>query len=228
VLLLVVLAGLIGYSIWGFTRALLDPLGRGDSPRGLGRRFGYAMSAFTYVSFVTLTIHLLMGSPSHADQSREWAAMLLAKPLGRWILGITGLCWIAGAGFLEIVLGWTGGFVKDLRWERMSRREHEWAVRLGRIGIVARGLIFTVIGFLLVTAALHGNPHRAGGMGKALEEIARQPYGRTLLAAAAAGLIVFGLFSILCARWMRTRSGATPLGARRSSSQTGEVRHGNA
>src|SRR5262245_66325426 len=41
-LLLIMLAGLVGYAIWGLTRALLDPWGRGHSPRGIGRRIGYA------------------------------------------------------------------------------------------------------------------------------------------------------------------------------------------
>src|SRR5438105_3136080 len=205
-LLLVVLAGLVGYASWGLMRALLDPLGRGDSPQGLGRRFGYAMSALAYMSFVVFTIHVLEGSSSQGGQTQSWAALLLARPLGAWLLGIVGLCWIVFAGASEIALGWSGGFERDLRWERMHAREHWWAVRLGRIGIVARGVIFAVIGFLLIAAALHSNPQRAGGMGEALEEIARQPFGRTLLAAAAAGLVVFGLFSMMCARWMRTRS----------------------
>lgn len=222
-LLLVVLAGLVGYSIWGLMRAVLDPLGRGNSPRGLGRRFGYASSALTYLGFVALTFHLLSGSPSHADQTQQWAEQVLAKPLGAWILGAVGLIWIVCAGFMEIVLGWTGGFERDLRWERMSPGERWWAARLGRIGIIARGMVFAVIGCLLIAAAFHGNAHRAGGMGEALEAIARQPSGRTLLALAATGLMVFGVFSILCARWMRTRSGGS---SDRPRPQPREVRHG--
>lgn len=225
VLLLVVLAGLVGYAAWGLTRAFLDPWGRGNSPRGIGRRIGYATSALAYMSFVVLTFHLLMGSHSHVDQTRAWAARLLSKPMGGWILGVVGLCWIVFAGFFEMAMGWTGGFERDLRWERMRPGEHWWARRLGRVGIVARGAIFAVIGVLLVVAALHGNPGQAGGMGEALEAIARQPFGRTLLAVSAAGLIAFGAFSILCARWMRTRSGAYS-GRSQPHSPSREVGHG--
>jgi len=223
-LLLAVMAGLIGYSIWGLTRALLDPWGRGTSPRGIGRRIGYAMSALAYLSFVVLTVHLLMGTASHADQTREWVARLLAAPLGGWILGIVGLCWILVVGLSEIVMGWTGGFERDLRWERLHPGEHAWAVVLGRVGIVARGVIFAVIGVLLVLSAFLHDPARAGGMAEALEAIARQPFGRVLLAVASVGLIVFGAFSMLCARWMRTRSCRSQRPLPRSPSQ--EVRHG--
>lgn len=222
-LLLVVLAGLIGYSIWGLTRALLDPWGRGNSPKGIGRRIGYASSALAYLGFVGVTYHLIMGSGGHSDATHSWAAHLLKEPLGAWILGAVGLCWLVCAGLFEIVMGWSGGFESDLRWERMRPGEHAWARRLGRIGIVARGVIFAVIGVLMVMAAFHGNASRVGGMDEALEAIARQPYGRLLLAAASAGLIVFGAFSILCARWMRTRSVG---GRARPSSPPREVRHG--
>jgi uncharacterized protein DUF1206 len=225
VLLLVVLVGLVGYAVWGLTRAFLDPWGRGTSPRGLGRRIGYASSALAYMSFVLVTFHLLMGSASDADHTRAWATRLLTRPMGAWILGTIGLCWIVFAGLFEMVMGWTGGFERDLRWERMRPSEHWWARRIGRIGIVARGAIFTVIGVLLLLAAFHGNPRQAGGMGEALEAIARQPFGRSLLAVSAAGLIVFGAFSILCARWMRTRSGAYS-GRSRPPVQPREVRHG--
>jgi hypothetical protein len=224
-LLLVVMAGLIGYAIWGLTRALLDPWGRGTSPRGIGRRVGYAMSALAYMSFVVLTVHLLMGSPSHADQTREWVARVLAAPFGGWILGIVGLCWILVVGVSEIVVGWTGGFERDLCLERMRPGERSWAVRLGRVGIIGRGVIFAVIGVLLVLAAFRRDPARAGGMGDALEAIAHQPFGRALLGVTSAGLVLFGAFSILCARWMRTRVGRSqrPL----SGSPAREVRHGH-
>ena len=225
-LLLVVMAGLIGYAIWGLTRALLDPWGRGTSLRGIGRRIGYAISGLAYMSFVVLTTHLLLGDTADADQARAWVARALAAPMGGWILGAVGLGWILFAGLSEIGFGLTGGFERDLRWERMHVREHRWAVALGRIGIAGRGVIFAVIGLLLVTAALQHDPRRGGGMGEALEAIARQAFGRTLLALAAAGLMIFGVFSVLCARWMRTRSGLSQIRPP-GRFHTREVRHGH-
>ena len=44
VLMIVIVAGLIGYSLWGFVRALLDPLGRGTDTKGLTARAGYLLS----------------------------------------------------------------------------------------------------------------------------------------------------------------------------------------
>ena len=91
----------------------------------------------------------------------------------------------------------------------MSRSERRWANRLGRIGIVARGAVFAVIGALMVAAALHAGARGSADLSGALVAILRQPFGRALLAAAAAGLIAFGAFSVMCARWMRIRTAST-------------------
>jgi hypothetical protein len=93
----------------------------------------------------------------------------------------------------------------DLDLARRSRSEHRWAMRMGRIGIITRGVVFAIIGIYLVAAAFHANPHHQTGTDGALLGLARQPFGLALLAGAGIGLIIFGVFSIMCARWARMR-----------------------
>ena len=205
ILLVGVGVGLAGYVLWGVFRAVFDPLRKGHSWRGLALRSGYAISAVAYMGLLVATIRYALGPLSHMGRPLDWAAALLAKPLGAAMVVIIGVGWIIGAGLAQIVSGWRGTFEADLAIERMSRFERRWANRLGRFGIVARGAVFSVIGGLMVAAALHTSPRGAADMGGALNEILRQPFGRTLLAAAAVGLIAFGLFSVMCARWMRIR-----------------------
>jgi hypothetical protein len=205
-LLIPIAAGLAGYSLWGVIRAVLDPLNRGHSPKGIGTRLGYALSALAFAGLFAATLRFIAGSMAHIPEDRDWTAELFAHPAGRWLVGIIGLCWIAGAGISQIVIGWTGSFEKDLKKERMTSTEHWLAVRLGRVGITVRGVVFTVIGMLIVAAALHLNPQDSRGMDGALLELLHQPFGRALLAFVALGLITFGTFSVMCARWMRLPS----------------------
>lgn len=210
-LLVAVAVGLAGYALWGVIRVVFDPLHKGHSPRGVAKRFGFATSAFAYASLLAATLRYLTGALPHIAKSDDWTAGLLARPFGAWLLGIIGLCWIAGAGIGEIVRGWRGSFEDDLDLGRVGSTERRWAMRLGRFGTVARGAVFTIIGILLVSAALHANPSHAG-MDSALLALARQPFGRVLLATAGLGLVAFGVFSGLCARWMRMRvAGAAPV-----------------
>jgi uncharacterized protein DUF1206 len=207
-LLVAVAVGLAGYAMWGVIRAIFDPLHKGHSPLGLAKRFGFATSALAYASLLVATLSYLTGSMAHIAKPHDWTAELLAKPFGAWLLVIIGLFWIV-AGIAEVVRGWQGSFKEDLDLGRVGPAERRWAMGLGRLGMVARGAVFTIIGMLLVGAAFHANLHQSDGMDGALLTLSRQPFGRMLLAAAGLGLVAFGAFSAMCARWMRMRLAGT-------------------
>lgn len=211
-LLIVVAIGLAGYAAWGVYRALFDAQARGHKPGGVVLRIGYATSAIAYAGMLLATVRLLTSAPAHAAAHADWSVAVLARPFGGIVVGIIGLCWIFGSGVSQIVMGWRRSFERDLVLERMGGAERRWAVGLGRVGLIARGLVFTIIGIMLVAAATHPRPASGTGLEGALLELSRQPFGLVLLAAAGAGLMAFGLFSALCARWMRMRpDGPGPL-----------------
>ena len=214
-LMIPIAVGLAGYSLWGVVRAVLDPLHRGHSPKGIGTRLGYALSGLAFAGLFAAAIRFLAGAVNHIPKDRDWTVALLAHPAGRWLVAILGLCWILGAGIGQIVIGWTGSFEKDLETHRMSPGERWWSVRLGRVGIVARGLVFAIVGALMVSAAWHFDSRGSHGIDGALLEVLHQPSGRALLAFAASGLITFAIFSMMCARWMRLpSSGPSHTGSR--------------
>jgi len=203
-LLVLVVVGLIGYSLWGFVRAIFDPLKRGTDPKGLAQRVGYLVSAFAYGALVLPTIAFIMGTGQggNSQSSQDMTAKLLSLPFGQGLAVIVGLISMIG-GLGQIWLGITAGFKKDLKREEMSPAEFTWAVRVGRFGSIARGIIFAMLGFFVVEAALRYDPKQAQGYDGALRTIAHQPYGPWLLAIVALGLISFGIYSALCARWMK-------------------------
>jgi hypothetical protein len=203
ILLIGVGLGLAGYALWGVIRAIFDPLRKGRSPGGLAQRIGFAISAAAYMGLLVATFRYCLGPASPIAPSRDWIGALLERPLGVWLVAIIGVLWVVGAGFGQIVAGWRGRFTADLATERMSRLERRWANGLGRFGTVARGVVFAIIGILMVAIALHVGPRASADMGGALIAILRQPFGRILLAGTAFGLMTFGTFSILCSRWMR-------------------------
>jgi hypothetical protein len=85
----------------------------------------------------------------------------------------------------------------------MSQSERELAIGLGRFGMAARGVTFLVIGWFLIQAGIHHDPHEAHGFGGAFLFLLAQPYGRWLLGIVALGFIALGLHSFACARWVR-------------------------
>ena len=216
-LLVVVAVGLAGYAIWGFVRAVYDPLRRGHSSVGLALRIGYAASAVAYLGLLAATVALLTGRLAQTGQHQDWAAWLLARPFGAVVVVGVGLCWIFGSGVTQIVMGWRHSFDRDLALERMGGFERRCAIGLGRVGLVSRGIVFTIIGLLLVAGALHLRARADSGLEGALLELAHQPFGRTLLGAAGLGLMAFGSYSAMCARWMRMHRAAGAPGLHSSS-----------
>jgi Domain of Unknown Function (DUF1206) len=68
---------------------------------------------------------------------------------------------------------------------------------VARVGLAARGVIYSVLAYLVLDIALHGNsPAQTSGQG-ALGEVAHQPEGRSLLVAVAVGLAAYAVWRLL-------------------------------
>jgi hypothetical protein len=207
-LLILVAIGLVGYSAWGFIRAIFDPLKRGTDPKGIAQRIGYVVSGLSYGALLFPTVRFLLHDNSDdqgGGSSHDWTAAFISQPLGQWLVILFGLIGIGG-GLGQLWLAFSADFQKDLKYGEMSEEAQTWTRRIGRAGYAARAVIFVLIGFFLAKAALSYDPKEARGLDGALLALAQQTYGPWLLGAVAVGLIAFGVFSILSARWQRMTS----------------------
>ena len=82
-----------------------------------------------------------------------------------------------------------------------SETARRWARGVSRFGIAARGVVFALIGAFLVRAAYDANAHEAKGLGGTLRALATEPHGKWLLGIAALGLIAYGLYDFILARY---------------------------
>jgi hypothetical protein len=117
-------------------------------------------------------------------------------------VGIVGLI-IVIAGLTLVFEGTRRTFMKFLQTSRMSLRTRRVVERLGVTGTVARGVVFALVGVLVIEAAVSYKPARAGGIDKALLTLRNQPFGEVLLFLAALGLVVFGIYALCEARWRK-------------------------
>jgi hypothetical protein len=74
---------------------------------------------------------------------------------------------------------------------------------VGRVGLVARAMVFGLIGYFVLRTAIDYDPHEATGLDGALARVHHQPFGPWLLGLTAAGLIVFAAYSLFEARYRR-------------------------
>jgi len=205
-LLALVAVGFVGYALWRFAQAFLDPENKGRDLKGLGKRAamlgsGIIYSGLAWAAFRILTGHGA-GSTGLGGGNEKITATVLDKPFGRWLVALAGLAVIAG-GLQQLYRAWKRSFEKKLNLDQMDETERRLALRTGQLGLAARGVVFLLTGSFLVRAAWHYDASQARGLRGALDTLASQPHGPWLLGAVALGLVAFGAYSFLEARYRR-------------------------
>jgi Domain of Unknown Function (DUF1206) len=192
--------GFAAYALWRLSEAAFGVTGQGrkSGPRlqSLARGLVYGFLAYTAVS-------LLLGSRgAQSTQQQGYAAEVMAHPGGRWLVGLVGLG-IAVVGAVMVVEGFKMTFMRYFPASGITPKVRDSIRNLGRIGTIARGLIFALTGLLIVSAAWTYDPAKAGGLDGALKTLRDRPFGGLLLGVAAAGLVLFGIYGLAEARYRR-------------------------
>ncbi|MBV9427424.1 MAG: DUF1206 domain-containing protein [Bradyrhizobiaceae bacterium] len=202
VLVAMLAAGLLCFAAWRGLQAIVDVDHHGRSTRGLLRRAVHGANALFYFGFAAWAAAVAIGLSRNAGGEREvhsWTAWVMAMPLGRWLVGATGL--------VIVVVGFAiGAHAFESRSDRhldLPQRRRRLADALFRFGEAARGLVFLLIGIFVVTAAVDYRATAAKGLHGALQTLQQQPYGWLALGVTALGFIAFGGFQLVEAVFRR-------------------------
>jgi len=200
----VLVIGFFGMALWRLSEAVVGT-GERDKRKAAFQRLGAAGKAVVYavLGWGVLKYALGVGGPKSSDQqSVDLTATLMRHPGGQWLVAVLGLV-LAGAGLYLGYSAWRERFLESMNLTGVSARTRRVVEWLGRIGGVARGIVFVVAGVFLVVAAVDAKPGQAKGVDSALRSLAATPAGPWLLVVVAIGLIMFGIFSACEARWYK-------------------------
>lgn len=204
-LLILIAVGLLGLFIWGIIRAIADPYRQGSDAKGIIARLGYLVSGLAYGALLFATINLLRGRPSGGQAQipvTSGAGGFLSQP---WVFGLIGLI-ILGAGIYDIYAGLKVKFNTRFQAYKMTAEERRWAIRMGRFGTAALGVVLSIIGILMLSEASRAGARKIPGFDQALLFLLDKPYGPYLVGLVALGLIAFAIYSIMGAMWFRIRT----------------------
>jgi hypothetical protein len=189
-LMIFLVAGMTGYGLWRVSDAAFGMDSGRHHAKAWRRRVAAATSGGIYLFLAYKALRIMLGERGEVGGVRQNAAKALHLPAGDLALGIAAV--LAGAGIVQLWKVWSCSFLHHL--DEAARRP--FARWLGRIGYAARGVIFLTIAWLLTRAALDHSAAEAGGLEQALDTL-RGP----LQFPVAAGLALFGLYSLVEARY---------------------------
>lgn len=140
------------------------------------------------------------GGGSSQDQAAAW---LMDLPGGVWLVGALGVATVGFGLYQTYKHAYNAEFLQRLRVGEMSQEVKAAVKRAGQAGYGARGIVIAVIGAFFVVAALQHDPSESRGLSGSLKALAEQGWGPWVLAAVAAGLFLYGIFSFAEAYYRR-------------------------
>ncbi len=202
-MLIAVIAGMVCYSLWRWIQCFLN-----TEDLDMQKFKDIVMRAFLFISGILYflgayaAIKILMGQSSDngssnggsGDNSSEnIAAQLMEQSWGGYVVMALGAIIVIFA-FIQFKHAWKSDFMDKFVTQNMSSKEIEASEKAGRVGYLARGVIYTIIGIFFLQAGWSHDPEEAGGLKEAFQSLMEQPFGDWLLMAVGIGIVLFGVF----------------------------------
>lgn len=187
--------GFVAYGIWRVVDAIFDTQNKGKDAKGIAGRLAGALSGLIHLGLALTAMKLALGSGSASDSSESaesGAATAMSLPGGDLLLYLAAAI-LAAAGIAQLVVAAKHDFCKHLASEAKDKM---WVIVAGTAGHAARGVIFLAAAWLVFKAVTQNEAEKAGALGDALLSLPG-----ALQAAVAAGLGLFGVYSLIEARY---------------------------
>jgi Domain of Unknown Function (DUF1206) len=199
-LLVLVAIGLAGYAIWRLTRAAV---GHGaEQSDDTSDRVAALASGIAYAILCVTAIKIIAGSSTGSGTPKHATSGVLGWTGGPVIVGIAGAVLI-GVALYQLYKGLAQKFLDDAKTGEMNQSVKKSYTVLGVVGHCARAVVFALIGYGLIKAAVDYNSQNAVGLDGALRKLEHASYGPVLLGLVAAGLVMFAAYSLADARYRK-------------------------
>jgi hypothetical protein len=193
-LLGVMAAGLLAYGVWRLADTMFNIERHAFDRKGAVERLGAAASGLAHLLLAWQAVKLLQGVASTGDSARHGTQIAQDMPGGGTVVGLAGLV-LLGVGVFQLVKAVKGSFLRHLDPSAARHPVVQWS---GRAGYAARGFVFMITAYFLLRAGFADEEGAAGGTSQALSWLAN-PWDLVV----ATGLLGFGLFSLVEARFRR-------------------------
>jgi hypothetical protein len=194
-------AACVALALWQISNAVFD-YGQLEAKKKVGKKLAAAGKAVVFaVIALTFAASASGNSKNSGKTTSDFTVSIIKAPGGAILLIIIGAA-IALAGLVFVVLGLKGSFKKDLRLPS-SGTARSIVTGLGVVGYIAEGVALLLVGLLFIIATANARPQESTGLDGGLKALREQPYGVYMLTAVGAGLICYGLYLMVKAKFAR-------------------------
>jgi hypothetical protein len=201
-LLLIALAiGFVGYAAWRLLEGSVGHRDEDEQRKRWAKRLASLFRGGIYLFLAGSTAKFLVGDGGN-DKTRPLTARVMSHTGGRTFVLLIGVGLVVG-GLGMAVRGMRQKFEDLVEQHKMPEGVPTFMRVVGTVGLVSRGLVFALVGWFLIDAAVRFEPDKAKGLDASLKTLAHQPFGRVALFAGAVGLLAFACWSWIEARYRK-------------------------
>ena len=207
ILLVLMGIGLACYATWRFIQSVSDPENIGTDTKGKAKRAAFFVSGLIYLGLAVLAVMRVTSSGGSSGtgggSGSAQNSSFLASETGLILIGVVGGIIII-VGIFQFVKAYKNDYTKKFNLTSLSEEKRRKSIRkTAKFGLSARGVIFLIIGYFALQAALSSNPSEIKSTTEAFSFIQESSYGAWLMGLVAAGLVAYAIYMFLMAKYRK-------------------------
>ena len=196
--------GLLAYSAYRIIQSLADVDDKGHDAGGLVRRMAWFISGLSYATMALFAFREIFRGGGTNNSGKEgmkqdMIAELLQLSWGQIAVGIIAAIFVIVGGY-QAYRGLSNEHMKKIQDQQLSEKQESTFRLMGKIGLLARALVFGVVAYFLYRAAVLDDPDKFKGVGDSLQYL-KNGWGTFALVLIGAGLLAYGSFMFIRARY---------------------------
>ena len=199
VLLALIAVGLFCYCIWRFISAFRKNA-RSSEKEKWGKRVRYIFSGLIYLSLAVYAGAMVLEKQKSGGGNKAMLSQIFDQPYGQLLAGLLAVV-LAITGIYQGWYGVSEKYKKHINTMRLNDHASANLMVSGKIGYLARGFVWLIISWMLAKAAWTANASEVGDTSGAFGYLRSGWYGPYVLGVVATGLICYGLFNFIRARF---------------------------
>lgn len=192
--------GLLCYAYWRFLQSVKDPENIGSDYKGIGKRIGFFFSGFVYLGLGLFALYEIFRQTGSGGSSKSEMFPTELLPYIFYAVAIV----MALKALFQFVKVYKGEFLTEFHLHTMANRKTIKTIKwLGYAGAISRGIVVGIVAYFFFKAADTASQSGFKGTADAFSFLRQKSEGPWLVGLVAFGLICYGAFMFIKAKYRR-------------------------